>query len=90
MTEQQPITTQPETSTDYKKMGVLGLRFIQLITSGLFIVGFIWGFTDFISSLLPENGAVTPFSVLMMLYGVIGSLTIEVIIRVVQRKKSVK
>jgi hypothetical protein len=80
------VPQQIEGSTDYKKMGVIGLRFLQLIASGMFAVGFIWGMSDFISSLLP-GGPVTPFSVLLMVYGAVGSLVIEVAIRVVQRKK---
>ena len=86
MTETQ--TTQSELEQhDFKKMGIIGLRFLQLIAVGMFIVGFIWGGSDWINSLLPKNGPVTPLSVLLMLYGIIGSLVIEVAIRVVQRKK---
>jgi hypothetical protein len=88
MTETTPApTNQPEESTDYKKMGVLGLRFLQLIAIATFVVGFIWGGSDFLSSLLPANGPITPLSVLLMLYGVMGSVVIEVAIRIVQRKK---
>jgi hypothetical protein len=80
-------TTQPDESTDYKKLGVLGLRFIQLIAIATFVVGFIWGGSDFLSSLLPKDGPVTPLSVLLMLYGIMGTVVIEVAIRIVQRKK---
>ena len=83
MTEQTQ-TTQP---FDFKKNGILGLRFLQLLAISAFIVGFIWGGSDFLNSLLPANGPITPLSVLLMLYGIIGSLVIEVAIRVVQRKK---
>ena len=72
---------------DFKKMGIIGLRFLQLIAVSMAVVGFIWGGSDWISSMLPKNGPVTPLSVLLMLYGLIGSLVIEVAIRVVQRKK---
>jgi hypothetical protein len=83
-----PTTSQTiDESTDYKKLGVLGLRFIQLISISLFVVGFIWGGSDFLSSLLPKDGPVTPLSVLLMLYGIMGSVVIEVAIRIVQRKK---
>jgi len=88
LTETPVPTTQPQTEVhDFKKMGIIGLRFIQLIAVGMFVVGFIWGGSDWVSSLLPKNGPVTPLSVLLMLYGIIGSLVIEVAIRVVQRKK---
>jgi len=86
LTETQPTQVQPE-EHDFKKMGVIGLRFLQLIAVSMFIVGFIWGGSDWISSFLPKNGPVTPLSVLLMLYGLIGSIVIEGAIRVVQRKK---
>jgi hypothetical protein len=79
-------TVQPE-QHDIKKMGIIGLRFLQLIAVGMFVVGFIWGGSDWINSLLPANSVITPLSVLLMLYGIIGSIVIEVAIRVVQRKK---
>ena len=89
MTEKTERTTpieQPE-QHDCKKMGILGLRFIQLIAVSMFVVGFIWGGSDWISSILPENSVVSPTSILLMLYGIIGSVVIEVAIRIVQRKK---
>ena len=81
------LQTQTEQPTDYKHMGIIGLRFIQLIAVSMTVVGFIWGGSDWISSLLPSNSVVSPTSILLMLYGIIGSLMIEVAIRVVQRKK---
>jgi hypothetical protein len=84
-TSPQP-TVQPEVH-DFKKMGILGLRFIQLIAISMFVVGFIWGGSDWINSLLPANSVITPLSVLLMLYGIIGSVVIEVAIRIVRRKK---
>ena len=88
MTEKQvqPQEVQPE-QHDFKQMGILGLRFLQLIAVTIFVVGFIWGGTDWINSLLPKNSVITPTSVLLMLYGIIGTLVIEVAIRVVKRKK---
>jgi hypothetical protein len=87
MTETPAPTQTIEGETDYKKLGVLGLRFLQLISISGFVVGFIWGGSDFLSSLLPKDGPITPFSVLLMLYGIIGATVIEVAIRIVQRKK---
>ena len=84
MTETQ--TTQPEIHS-FKVTGIIGLRFLQLLAIGVFVVGFIWGGCDFLNSLIPANSVVTPLSVLLMFYGAIGSLVIEVAIRVVQRKK---
>ena len=68
-------------------MEILGLRFLQLIAVSMFAVGFIWGGSDWINSLLPANSVITPLSVLLMLYGIIGSMMIEVAIRIVRRKK---
>jgi hypothetical protein len=81
-------TSQPQLEQhDFKQMGVLGLRFIQLIAVGAFTVGFIWGGSDWVNSLLPQNSAVTPLSIVLMLYGVIGTVVIEGAIRIVRRKK---
>jgi hypothetical protein len=81
-------TTQPQLEVhDFKATGIIALRFIQLMAIGVFVVGFIWGGSDFLNSLIPANSVVTPLSVLLMLYGAIGSLVIEVAIRVVRRKK---
>jgi hypothetical protein len=88
MSKEQPIENQtPNKPINYKNTLVLGLRFFQVLTTSFAIVGFIWGAGDFITSLFPSNSAVTPLSVLLMLYGVIGSAIIEVSIRLVQRKK---
>jgi hypothetical protein len=81
-------TQQPQLEQhDFKKTSIIVLRFIQLVAVSMFVVGFIWGGSSWINSILPKNSAVTPLSVLLMLYGVIGSLVIEGAIRVVQRKK---
>jgi hypothetical protein len=87
MTENTTPEVQSEHPIDFKKYGVLGLRFLQLISISLFVVGFIWGGSDFISSLLPQDGPITPLSVLLMVYGIVGTLVIEVAIKIVQRKK---
>ena len=84
MTEK--IETQHE-QFNFKTTGILGLRFLQLLAIGAFVVGFIWGGSDFLNSLIPADSPITPLSVLLMLYGVTGSVVIEIAIRVVQRKK---
>ena len=88
MTENTGVKTVEQSEKhDFKQTGVLVLRFLQLISVSTFVVGFIWGGSDFISSLLPKNGPVTPLSVLLMLYGLMGSVVIEGAIRIIQRKK---
>lgn len=76
-----------QTTVNYKHPLTLGLRLIQLLSFALVIVGFIWGTGDFISSFIPEDGPVTPLSLIFILYGGIGSGTIEVCIRLLNRKK---
>jgi hypothetical protein len=83
-TEQQPL--QPDKPIDWKGNTILGLRFIQMIAFALVAVGFIWGTGDFINSLLPK-GTSAPMSVLLILYGLVGSAMVEVPIRMLQRKK---
>lgn len=76
-----------ENKTNIKENFVLGLRFGQFLATSLFIIGLIWGSSDFISTLLPKDSPIAPLSVLFMLYGFVGSLSIEAVIRIVQRKK---
>jgi hypothetical protein len=72
---------------NYKSWFVLGLRFAQLITVMMVIVGLIWGSSDWLLASVLVNVPVTPLSVLLMLYGGVGSVVIEGIVRIVQRKK---
>lgn len=72
---------------DYKSQIVLALRFFQILTVAMVAVGFIWGAGDVIMAWLPADTAVTPLSMLLMLYGTIGSSVIEIAVRVVKGKK---
>lgn len=83
--QQEPQITSE--AINWKGNFVLGLRFLQVLALSLTAIGFIWGTGDYISSLLPADGPVAPLSVLLMLYGVVGSGIIEGAIRFVQRKK---
>jgi hypothetical protein len=76
-----------EENINWKGNSVLGLRFIQVFAIGLASVGFIWGIGDFISSLIPESSVIAPFSIMLILYGAIVSLMVEVPIRLIKRKK---
>lgn len=75
-----------ENPLDLKGTAITGLRFLQFVALALVAVGFIWGLGDYINSLMP-GGESAPMSVLLILYGLVGSAMIEVPIRFLQRKK---
>jgi hypothetical protein len=66
---------------------VLGLRVLQILSMTLTVVGFIWSTGDYLSSLFPPDSVVTPFSVLLLLYGSVGAVGIEGSIKFLKRKK---
>ena len=76
-----------EKAQNHKATIVLALRFLQLLTTALFIVGFIWGSSDYLTATILKDVPIAPLSVLFMLYGFVGSISIEAAIRIVQRKK---
>jgi len=76
-----------ENKKDYRADLLLALRFFQILTVAMVAVGFIWGAGDVVMAWLPEDSPVTPLSLMLMLYGAIGSLIIEVAVRVVKGKK---
>ena len=88
MTENKPEENTPASSQpiNWKGNTILGLRFIQVFAITMVAVGFIWGLGDYINSLMP-GGSSAPISVLLILYGLVGSAMIEVPIRLLQRKK---
>lgn len=81
------MTEKKEDEITSKKLGVFGARFLQLISAALAVVGFIWATGDYLTSLFPSGSVVTPLSVLMMLYGSIGTVAFEVLVRFLTRKK---
>ena len=70
---------------DRKNIIVLGLRVIQLLTLGVFVSGFVWGSSDWLLATVLVGVPITPLSVLMMLYGSVGSIVVEVTIRVLKK-----
>lgn len=70
---------------DLKRHGTIGLRFVQILALGMVAVGLIWGLGDCVAALMP-NGSAPPMSILLMLYGLVASLMIEIPIRVLKRK----
>ena len=79
--------TTSEKPTSHKATAILGLRTLQILSMALTVVGFIWASGDYLTSLFPANSVVTPTSVLLMLYGSVGSFGLEGIIRFLSRKK---
>jgi hypothetical protein len=66
----------------------LALRLLQLLTIAMTATGFIWASSDWLLATVLVGVPVTPLSVLLMLYGAVGSIIIEGLIRAVKRKKS--
>jgi hypothetical protein len=75
-------------TTDFKTLAVLFLRLLQLLTVGMVFTGFIWASSDYLLATVLIGVPVSPLSVLLVLYGSVGSVLIEALIRVVQRKKA--
>ena len=86
MAEEKPQEPQAE-EFNVKRLGVFGARLMQLLCAMLTVVGFIWATGDLLTSLFPADSVVTPFSVLLMLYGSIGVLAFEGVARFLTRKK---
>lgn len=71
-----------------KQLAIIILRLLQLLTVAMTVTGFIWASSDWLLATVLAKAPVTPLSVLLMLYGSVGSIVIEAMIRIVQRKKS--
>lgn len=71
----------------YRNFAVIALRMLQLLTVSMVVTGFIWASSDWLLASVLIDVPVTPLSILLMLYGSIGSVVIETLVRVVQRKK---
>ena len=70
----------------YKQTAVVALRCVQLICVASVVTGFIWSSGDFMLTTVLVGVPVTPLSILLMLYGTVGSLLIEGIVRFFNRK----
>jgi hypothetical protein len=69
------------------KTGILGLRVFQIICIASVITGFIWSSSDLLLATVLVDVPVTPLSVLMMLYGVVGVFGSEGAVRFLGRKE---
>jgi len=64
------------------------LRFIQILSIGSVITGFIWSSSDFLIATILASAPVTPLSALLIqFYGVIGTFGTELSIRWINRKR---
>ena len=70
----------------FKRYGLSSLRTIQLLCIAATITGFVWATSDLLLTSVLVGAPVTPLSVLLMLYGVLGSGSIEAVIRLFNRK----
>lgn len=73
-------------NADQKGYLILGLRILQLLTIGICISGFVWGSGDYLLATVLVDAPVTPLSVLMILYGFVGSLVIEATVRLLSKQ----
>ena len=72
---------------EYYRYVVLGLRSLQMVCIGCFVTGPIWASSDLLLNTVLIGVPVTPLSVLLMLYGGVGAVVNEVLIRFFNRKR---
>ena len=73
---------------EYKRTAMLATRLIQLLSIVLVLTGFLWASSDMLLITVLADSPVTPLSVLLMLYGTVGSLVSEVLARLISRSDS--
>jgi len=73
---------------EYKRTAMLATRLIQLTSIVLVITGFLWASSDMLLITVLKDSPVTPLSVLLMLYGFVGSVISEVLARLISRNNS--
>jgi len=74
--------------TQYKNSAMLATRLTQIMSMVSVVTGFVWALTDLLLVTVLVDSPVTPISVLLMLYGFIGSLLTEGIARWIARSDS--
>ena len=70
----------------YQQQTILGLRVFQFLCIGFTVTGFVWSTADLLLTTVLVGAPVTPLSLLLLLYGCLGTLTTEGSIRIVKRK----
>lgn len=73
---------------EYKRTAMIGTRLIQMTSIVLVITGFLWASSDMLLITVLADSPVTPLSVLLILYGSVGSLVCEVLARIISRSNS--
>lgn len=71
--------------TKYKQKASIVMRGFQLLCIASVVTGFIWASSDWLLLTVLVDAPVTPVSVLLMLYGTLGTVLIEAIVRWLNR-----
>ena len=71
-----------------KKSAIIGVRCLQMLCVAAMITGFIWSTADYLLATALVDSPVAPLSVLLMLYGTIGTLGTELSARLLSRSSS--
>jgi hypothetical protein len=71
--------------TNYSKVGIIGFRCVEILCIGAIITGFVWASSDYLLATILAKSPVTPASVLMIVYGSLGTFLCEVTIWIFKR-----
>lgn len=72
---------------DYRKSAIIGLRVVQLLTIASAITGGIWASSDWLLLYVLVETPVTPLSVLLIVYGIVGTIIAEAPIRLLKKQE---
>ena len=72
---------------DYKKLAIIGLRIVQLLTIASVVTGVIWASSDWLLLYVLVEAPVTPLSVLLIVYGLFGTFICEAPIRLLKKQE---
>lgn len=70
----------------YRNYAILAFRALQILCISLAITGFIWASSDWLLMTVLVEAPVTPLSILLMLYGTLGTGLSEIAVRLLKRK----
>ena len=70
---------------EYKRLALIGVRSVETLCIAMSITGFIWATADLLLVRILIKMPVNPFSILLMLYGTVGSFGTEVVARWLSR-----
>ena len=72
---------------DYRRSAIIGLRVVQLLTIASAITGGIWASSDWLLLYVLVEAPVTPLSVLLIMYGIVGTFITEAPIRLLKKQE---